>query len=186
MATSGGATEATGRAWLHDQWSNPGDIFTLLMILGGDVVQVAIAQLSAGPIPCLTPVCFSFGWVSYAVSAVLAAVGSQRLMPKPEIDCILINADSGYARANFSWVLGRVVRDFRSWCGRECLRIEDDFLKASGAPRVGLRVSIWQTRGGKSDGRRWRSRGDALYWSGFMVMFVQLGIAAAQWCIYGE
>lgn len=48
---------------LRDQWRNPSDIFTILMILGGDIVQVAIAQLCAGPVPFLTPVSFSFGWV---------------------------------------------------------------------------------------------------------------------------
>ena len=51
-------------AWLRDQWSNPSDIFTILLIIGGDVVQVAIAQLCAGPVPGLTPVSFSFGWVN--------------------------------------------------------------------------------------------------------------------------
>ena len=47
-------------AWLRKQWSNPTDIFTILLIIGGDVVQRAIAQLSGGR---LTPVSFSFGWV---------------------------------------------------------------------------------------------------------------------------
>ena len=50
--------------WLEGQWSNPSDIFTILLIVGGDIIQVAIAQLSAGPIPYLVPVSFSFGWVT--------------------------------------------------------------------------------------------------------------------------
>ena len=49
--------------WLRTQWSNPHDIFTILLIIGGDIVQKAIAQLTAGPVPRLTPVSFSFGWV---------------------------------------------------------------------------------------------------------------------------
>lgn len=50
-------------AWLRGQWTNPGDVFTILMIIGGEIVQVAIAQLCCGPIPSFTPVSFSFGWV---------------------------------------------------------------------------------------------------------------------------
>ena len=53
----------TTSAWLQAQWSNPSDIFTILLIVGGDIVQKAIAQLTAGPIPHFTPVSFSFGWV---------------------------------------------------------------------------------------------------------------------------
>ena len=86
---------------------DPGDIFTILMIIGGDVVQVAIAQLCAGPIPFLTPVVFSFGWVGYVVSAMLSAVGDNRLMPNPEVDCCVINAKNGYNRSNYSWERSR-------------------------------------------------------------------------------
>ena len=55
--------------FLRGQWSNPADIFTILLIIGGDVVRVAIAQLCAGPVPNLTPVSFSFGWVIFSVLA---------------------------------------------------------------------------------------------------------------------
>lgn len=40
------------------QWSNPGDVFSVLLILGGDVVARALAQLTGSRI---TPVAFSFG-----------------------------------------------------------------------------------------------------------------------------
>jgi hypothetical protein len=40
------------------QWKNPGDVFSVLLILGGDVVARALAQLAGSPI---TPVAFSFG-----------------------------------------------------------------------------------------------------------------------------
>jgi hypothetical protein len=52
-------------ARLRQQWSNPSDIFTILMIIGGDIVKVAIAQLCAGRVPYLAPVSFSFGWVGF-------------------------------------------------------------------------------------------------------------------------
>ena len=40
------------------QWTNPGDVFSVLLILGGDVVARALAQLAGSR---LTPVTFSFG-----------------------------------------------------------------------------------------------------------------------------
>jgi hypothetical protein len=45
---------------LLDQLTNPSDIFSVLLILGGDVVWRAIAQLAGPPV---TPVAFSFGTV---------------------------------------------------------------------------------------------------------------------------
>ena len=58
-----GQTQVASSAWLRDQWHNPSDIFTILLIIGGEVVQIAIAQLCAGPVSFLAPVTFSFGWV---------------------------------------------------------------------------------------------------------------------------
>jgi hypothetical protein len=43
---------------LSYQLTNPSDIFSVLLILGGDVVWRAIAQLAGLPV---TPVAFSFG-----------------------------------------------------------------------------------------------------------------------------
>nr|POE46975.1 hypothetical protein CFP56_00307 [Quercus suber] len=62
-AVSMADTFAGTAARLNAQWKNPSDIFTILMIIGGDIVKVALAQLCAGPVPYLTPVSFSFGWV---------------------------------------------------------------------------------------------------------------------------
>lgn len=47
----------TTRSVSH-QWSAPSDVFTVLLILGGDVVARALAQLVGSRI---TPVAFSFG-----------------------------------------------------------------------------------------------------------------------------
>jgi hypothetical protein len=41
-----------------EQWTNPGDVFSVLLILGGDVIGRALAQLAGSPV---TPVAFSFG-----------------------------------------------------------------------------------------------------------------------------
>lgn len=45
----------TGRTSMEfsDQWHNPTDVFSVLLILGGDVVVRALAQLSGSPV---TPV----------------------------------------------------------------------------------------------------------------------------------
>jgi hypothetical protein len=42
----------------HNQWILPSDIFSVLLILGGDVINRSLAQLAGTP---LTPVAFSFG-----------------------------------------------------------------------------------------------------------------------------
>lgn len=42
----------------RDQWENPSDVFSVLLILGGDVVSRALAQLAGSRV---TPVAFSFG-----------------------------------------------------------------------------------------------------------------------------
>ena len=80
------------------------------MIIGGDIVQRAVAQLAGHP-SHFVPVAFSFGWVGYALNAVLSAIGEARLMPPPDCECILVNAESGYTKENRSWILSRLVRD---------------------------------------------------------------------------
>jgi hypothetical protein len=42
----------------RDQFNHPAEVFSVLLILGGDVVARALAQLAGGR---LTPVTFSFG-----------------------------------------------------------------------------------------------------------------------------
>ena len=51
-----GANPASGD--FSAQWKNPADIFSVLLILGGDVVSRALAQLGGSR---FTPVTFSFG-----------------------------------------------------------------------------------------------------------------------------
>ena len=47
------------------EWKNPNNYaFTILLLLGGDVVGRALAQLAGGR---LTPVAFSFGTVLHSV-----------------------------------------------------------------------------------------------------------------------
>lgn len=54
------------------QWQNPADFLSVVLLIGPDVIQRAIAQMAGRAI---TPVAFSFGWVTYAVSALLSSFG---------------------------------------------------------------------------------------------------------------
>ncbi|THU84134.1 hypothetical protein K435DRAFT_870590 [Dendrothele bispora CBS 962.96] len=135
------------------QWQNPANIFSVLMTVGGDIIQAALAQLvsSAGP---FTPVAFSFGWVSYSVSSVLAAIRSHRLAPMPDCSCLLINMISGDRRPINSWILSRLVHDYEhpNIEGRKCERgLTIAFFKSIGkgtksssgkSKRTGLGVSV--------------------------------------------
>ena len=60
------------------QWRNPNDVLSILLIVGADVIQKALAQLSGGR---FVSVAFSFGWVSYSFGALMSAAGDGRLMP---------------------------------------------------------------------------------------------------------
>ncbi|KAJ5834821.1 hypothetical protein N7447_000847 [Penicillium robsamsonii] len=98
------------------QWRTPSDIFSVLLILGGDIVSRALAQLAGSR---FTPVAFSFGWVAFAVTAVVAVVGEKKLMPPADFPCKVINGETGYIRDNRSWIIGRIVRDFENWMDKQ-------------------------------------------------------------------
>ncbi|KAF2494622.1 hypothetical protein BU16DRAFT_618656 [Lophium mytilinum] len=93
---------------LLDQWGNPQGVLAILLLLGGDVVQKALAQTSGGTI---TPVCFSFGWAGYSIKALSSLTGDGRLLPEPDHHVKVYNLETGYVRENKNWVIGRLVRD---------------------------------------------------------------------------
>jgi hypothetical protein len=106
---------------LRAQFSNPSDILSLLLLVGGDIVQKAIAQFVGvrpfkwAPMTSLTPVAFSFGWVAYAFMSLMSVVGDCRLMPdSPDCPSIVINCSNAYVRTNNSWMLGRILRDYEA------------------------------------------------------------------------
>ncbi|RAL06648.1 uncharacterized protein BO97DRAFT_309947, partial [Aspergillus homomorphus CBS 101889] len=192
----------SGRVSLEfaEQWKSPSDVFSVLLILGGDVVARALAQVSGSR---LTPVAFSFGWVAYAVSAVVLTVGENRLMPPPDCSCKVINGLNGYARDNTSWILGRMVRDYESWMDGGMLegpvhqrlaRILNDSWEATKReqkqthgeitrPRqAGLCVSVYravQTVPGHPGY-------DRVYFTGLATWLIQLGIAAIPYGLFGN
>ncbi|KAH8591005.1 hypothetical protein B0O99DRAFT_551281, partial [Bisporella sp. PMI_857] len=143
------------------QWRNPSGFLSLLMIIGGPIIQAALAQLTG---PVLVPVCFSFGWVSYAFSTIPSLVGDGRLMPPADYACKVINLENGYTRTNKSWAIGRLLRDLERPLSEEamCIMLYD-------AEWCNSRNDL---SGGKSR------------WVGFGAILLQLGIAAIPFGLY--
>ncbi|KAF3401067.1 hypothetical protein DPV78_005821 [Talaromyces pinophilus] len=190
--------EGTSAAF-SSQWTNPSDAFSVLLIVGGDTVARALAQLTGSVV---APVAFSFGWVAYAVTAVISAIGEKRLMPLPDCACIVINGRTGYIRTNYSWIIGRIVRDYENWMDSDIKKrvqwiIEERWKsdkekaearepgsgrKVQKPTQAGLCVSVYTAcyaRSGYS-GRDW------IYYLGFFTSIVQLGIASIPCGIYGD
>ncbi|KAF5263359.1 hypothetical protein FOXYS1_5896 [Fusarium oxysporum] len=183
----------------RSQWKNPGDVFSVLLILGGDVVARALAQLVGSRI---TPVAFSFGWVAYAVSAVVAAVGENKIMPLPDTSCEVINAKSGYKRGNTSWIIGRIVRDFDDWKDKRVSKHLENMLDAKDRfdrekantnkpgsgdklkypKKAGLCVSVYKAEEAQAGTPGY----DFVYWLGFGTSILQLGMAAIPCGIFGD
>jgi hypothetical protein len=170
---------------LSSLWDNPTDLLSLLLLIGGDVVQHALAQQTGHYWP--TPVVFSFGWVDYSFIGLLAAVGDNKLLPTPDVPSIVINIGSGYARNNQSWIIGQIIRDFeQKWMDPRVkaaltgmLDAESKHVRKSTGEHItikkkGLCISVYQVSNEAMAGVPHRDR----YWiSGYIVAFLQLGIA---------
>lgn len=98
----------TGSAVFREQMKNPSEVFAVMLIIGGDIVQKAIAQMSGKHI---TLIAFSFGWVAYSFNALMSAFGDGTLMPDPEFSAEIITISSRVKKANKSWGLCRLIRD---------------------------------------------------------------------------
>lgn len=136
------------------------------------------------------------GWVAYSISALVSAVGENRLMAlDPDCKCKVIHGQSGYIKDNSSWIIGRIVRDFPHWRHPdverktvEVLRRRQEGLLAKDPhaklPRIaGLVVSIYEPNLTVKAGRVKR---DLVYWIGIPVMVFQLGIAAIPCGLFGD
>ncbi|KAI0423969.1 hypothetical protein F5Y09DRAFT_336153 [Xylaria sp. FL1042] len=149
---------------------------SLLLLIGGDVIQKALAQQTGGRQLLPTPVVFSFGWVSYTFYGLVSAVGNKVFLPPPEFSAGVFSSEWGYQRINQSWILCRLLRDFEeSWMPSATLeRLLK--LRASTDPnrrRVGLIVSIFEASDKQEAGVPVR---DYLWYSGYAVTVLQLGI----------
>lgn len=146
------------------QWANPTDVSTILMIIGGDVVQKALAQ---GTGKLYTPVCFSFGCVAYAFTALIGIMGDGRLLPPPDYPVKVFNLESGNSKENRNWVLGRILRD-----------LETQSAKAipPGEPPHGLSITVFEATANHNGPTRFSwGRVHAV---GLATTLLQLGIAA--------
>ena len=144
------------------QWRNPNDILSLLLIVGGDVIQKALAQLSGGRV---VPVAFSFGWVSYSFGALMSVAGDGQLMPSvPDFPSILVNIEAGYSRMNTSWMLGRVLRDLEKRTAHE---------------DHSLCVTVY-----RATAKTGTVRYDWVWYSSFAVILLQLAVAAIPWALH--
>jgi hypothetical protein len=147
-------------AFLRLQWANPAEIMPLLLIIGGDIVQKALAQLSGG---YFVPVPFSFGWVAYSFSVLTAVFGGGKITPLPDCPSVVTNAQSGYRRENRSWVLGRLLRDFETPC----------------ESKTALRVVVFKTHGLTAN-RDW------IWYSGVATMIIQMAMAIVPFVLKGN
>ncbi|KAL8899036.1 MAG: hypothetical protein Q9192_001782 [Flavoplaca navasiana] len=148
---------------LANQWNNPNDVLTILLIMGGDIVQKALAQLSGSH---FGPVAFSFGWVSYSFNALLLSFGDGALMPTTTYPSILISVCSGYARPNHSWILTRLLRG----------------VEASLEPlEAALCVSVYRCKPYDA-----RLHCNWLWWSGVITIIIQLIIASISFALEND
>ncbi|KAF8547522.1 hypothetical protein OG21DRAFT_1424674, partial [Imleria badia] len=161
----------------------------VLTLAGPDVIRSALAQLAGAP---LAPTASSFGWVAYAFSNLVATLNGGKLMPQPEIPCIVINADSGYKRDNRSWIIARILRDFQYWLHPEVAQNVKRIVEEARAkdretgihgPRnkAGLCISVftYSRPAGKP-------AHDFAYYSGFIIALLQLAISSISFGISGD
>ncbi|KAH8825768.1 hypothetical protein DL96DRAFT_122838 [Flagelloscypha sp. PMI_526] len=160
------------------QWANPSDFLSLLLLIGSDTIQKAIAQ-QAGDYLLPTPVVFSFGWVPYAWSAVITCVTSGTLLPSPDHPCSVIHVKTGNSRVNEHWMIGRILRDFETlWIPKNHQHIVKTLHLSAGRAKAGLCLSVLQAT--KTHNAYMRRR-DFWWWSGYGVAILQLIISIVPW-----
>ncbi|KAJ3551231.1 hypothetical protein NPX13_g11415 [Xylaria arbuscula] len=133
------------------------------MFNGGNVIREAFAQ-STGKL--FTPVCFSFGWVDYALSSLKGTFGEGRLLPPTDYPVKVFNLGSGYYRVNKNWLIGRIVRDHEATMSKKDL-FDDS----------AIRIAVFESMPLSQRGTL-SSHHNTRYLLGAVVMIVQLVIAA--------
>ncbi|KAK4220976.1 hypothetical protein QBC38DRAFT_493010 [Podospora fimiseda] len=157
-----------------EQWHNPVDISTVLLIIAIDVIQKAFAQ-GAGKF--YVPVCFSFGCVAYQFQALVNILGDGRLLPPPDYPCKVFNLDSGYMRESKNFVIGRLLRDLEAQVTR---KTQDEL----GPNNFSLRITVFRAR--------WTHRGKTefrwtyLHLVGLAVTAIQFIIAAVPYLYHRD
>ncbi|KAK7978735.1 hypothetical protein PG996_004786 [Apiospora saccharicola] len=169
-------------ATIGGQWVSPSDILSILLLLGPDTVQKAVAQLSGRMV---TPAAFSFGWVGYAISALVGVFGTPQagfLMPATDVpDILLVGAQSGHSRPTRSWVLGRLFRDAHTRATADT-RVRGRAADKSDPTWDALRVTVFEF---EQEPRiaHGTPEVDMVWYTGFIVIALQTMIAIIPWAI---
>jgi len=148
-------------SFIRNTLKTPSDTLSILLLIGGDVVAKALAQLSGRS---FVPVAFSYGWVAYSFGTLIDAFGDGRLIPEPDYPVKFFNVRSGISRDNRSWVLGRLLRDNER-------PLADD---------IGMNIAIYRVA---RDGPATR---DWCYYSGVVVICLQFGIATIPCALFRD
>lgn len=159
------------------QLQNPKEMMSILLLIGGDVIQRAVAQLSGPQGRWFTPLIFSFGWVTYAFSTVSNAIGDGTFLPPPDYPGLVVNIGSGDVRTNQSWVLGRLCRD---------LELEVERREGAARMNTGLVVSVLRAKDVTGPHKSCNPCRDMLWWSFVPFLTAQLAIAAVPFGLHGN
>lgn len=154
------------------------------MLVGGDVIQRALAQQTGGRSAMPPPVVFSCGWVAYAFSALLSAVGNKSFLPDPDVAAVIASSEWGYQRSNNSWIIGRLLRDYENqWMPPSVQsRLEEMLAKAApGRTRSGLCIGVFEA---SEDAEAGVPKRDWLWYSGYFVAASQLLLSAVPAVLY--
>ena len=176
---------------LRSQWSNPGDILSLLLLIGGDIIQKAIAQLVGYTIRPfgknnlsigITPVAFSFGWVAYGFTNLLSAVGEKKLMPTADYPSIVVNCANAFPRINQSWVLSRLLRDHEIEHEVDPTNPPNGQLPSTSSQgrAESIRIDIFEL------GLPSNPSLDLVWWLGWVTIITQVIIASLPWFLYND
>ena len=95
-------------------------------------------------------------------------------MPGADYRATVIGAESGHARLNNSWIIGRLLRDFE----QRAAPLERD---KSSRNWESLRVSVFKVIPGTKPGRPTH---DFVWYSGYGIILIQLGIAIVPLCLH--
>jgi hypothetical protein len=163
------------------------------MLVGGDIVQKALAQLVGVRLQVLpkvfkgaschiTPVAFSFGWIAYAFSSLASIIGDQRLMPSPDIPLQVINLSNGYVRDNNSWVLGRLLRDHENSVAEVDQSSNPRMAPSESTSKVSLKIDIFIAGEVNDKGPTITAK----WYVCWVVIILQQVLAAIPWILDGD
>lgn len=177
--------DASPERIIRAQLQNPVGILAVLLIIGGETIRKACAQLMSGlRFPygekdtddrdqkyfSFTPVAFSFGWVGYAFNALASAFGDGSLMPVTDVPCLVLTV-GGQWKNNENWTIGRLLRDLELQHKRE---VEGQTVKG------GMGIYFYKSKTGAGKPTR-----DRIWWLFIVAFTAQFGLAVTPLFVHG-